>query len=61
MNKPHDQPMPETEHAQLRAYLSSKGASAADILAAVGASAGGRTRLDVEHSLTQWLKARPKG
>jgi hypothetical protein len=59
--RPHDQPMPESEHAQLRSYLQSKGMTAAQIQSVVGNAAGGRQRSAVEQALTTWLKNRPKG
>ncbi len=59
--KPHDQPMPESEHAALRSFLQAHGATAAQVQAAIGSAAAGRKRQEIDSALTSWLRARPKG
>ncbi len=58
----HDRPMPESEHAALRAWLAAKAAlTAAQVQAILGTGANGRTRGEVAAVLVTWLRTRPKG
>jgi hypothetical protein len=55
-DKPHDQPMPVAEHQALTTFLTAKGLAAVIITRALGAAPGGRSRREIEASLTGELK-----
>jgi hypothetical protein len=59
MKRRSDAP-PANEFGELRAYLARQGVSQAQIDAAVGTAADGRSRQEVADALRAWLRTLPK-
>lgn len=55
------EPVPASEHGQIRSYLASRGVTGQALNDAVGANEQGQTRDGLERRLAAWLRQRPRG
>lgn len=58
---PKNEPPPQREWGQLRAFLARKGMSQAQITAAIGDNINGRSRGEIATTLNAWLQGRNAG